>query len=259
MTTTDTPSTLSSIQTLEEVSFRAWAALETERYDGWVLRFANGYTGRANSVNPLYASTLNVREKIAYCADWYQRRGVRLRFRLNPAMQPPELESVLDSAGFSRREESWVMTASLATAALGTHPTNLDITLESAPSERWMHNFCRLHPSHAPHLITMQAIMGRITGTQYYATLWAAGEAVAMGLGVREGEYAGLFDIITREDQRGKGYGRALVGELLRAAAQDGATLGYLQVAAQNTPAMALYRGFGFQIAYPYWYRYAPE
>ena len=43
------------IRYLEELSLNALPSLENIFLDGWVVRFANGYTKRANSVNPLYA------------------------------------------------------------------------------------------------------------------------------------------------------------------------------------------------------------
>jgi ribosomal protein S18 acetylase RimI-like enzyme len=241
------------IHTLEEATYRAWAALETERYDGWVLRFANGYTGRANSVNPIYPSTLNVDEKIAYCDQWYGERGIKPQFRLNPAMQPPNLDEVLAEKGCERFSDSQVMAVALDQAKLPKD--SQAVTIEHEPSQAWLNNFCRLHPTHAAHIDTMQAIFKQIQPTTYFATVLENGEAVAMGLAVHDDTHVGLFDIITREDHRGRGLGKRLVGALLARAKDEGAKIGYLQVAAQNIPALKLYTGIGFQLAYAYWYR----
>jgi ribosomal protein S18 acetylase RimI-like enzyme len=46
-----------------------------------------------------------------------------------------------------------------------------------------------------------------------------------------------------------------VVAALLADARLRGARIAYLQVTAQNEPALALYRRFGFDTAYDYWYR----
>jgi N-acetylglutamate synthase len=48
------------IKTVEEISLNAWHPLEQILYDGWILRFAEGYIKRANLVNPVYLSTQNI-------------------------------------------------------------------------------------------------------------------------------------------------------------------------------------------------------
>ncbi|MFN2156932.1 MAG: hypothetical protein ACK2UX_16980, partial [Anaerolineae bacterium] len=43
---------------IEAASLDAWPALEQIAYDGWILRFSDGYTKRANSVNSMYEAKL---------------------------------------------------------------------------------------------------------------------------------------------------------------------------------------------------------
>ena len=54
-----------TIRTIEEAGLNAWPAHQQTLYDGWVLRFADGYTKRANSANSVYRSTLALAGKIA--------------------------------------------------------------------------------------------------------------------------------------------------------------------------------------------------
>jgi len=71
------------IRDLEELSMRALPALETERFDGWVLRAAGGYTRRANSAAPLYSGELDSAEKIVYTETWFRSRGLTPMVRLS--------------------------------------------------------------------------------------------------------------------------------------------------------------------------------
>ncbi|MEA3309760.1 MAG: hypothetical protein U9Q70_09655 [Chloroflexota bacterium] len=76
---------------IEEVSLNSWPALQQILFDGWVLRFSEGYTKRANSVNPLFASSLDVEVKIDTCERLYAERGLPTVFRLTPFSSPAGL------------------------------------------------------------------------------------------------------------------------------------------------------------------------
>ncbi len=81
---------------------------------------------------------------------------------------------------------------------------------------------------------------------------------MACGLVKFEAGYAGLFAVHTATALRGQGLGRSIVSALLAEAARQGAHSAYLQVTADNAPALALYERFGFTPAYEYWYRGRP-
>jgi len=74
-------------------------------------------------------------------------------------------------------------------------------------------------------------------------------------MAVLQGEYVGLFDIVTDKDFRRRGYDRRLVSGLLQWAKENGARRAYLQVTLDNEAALSLYSGLGFIEAYRYWYR----
>ena len=109
---------------LEHLAFRAMPALNTEEYDGWLLRFAEGYTGRANSVNPLQAGELDLEEKVIYCEQRYDQEGLATLFRLTDVYQPPQLEDMLIARGYQRRMDSPVSiyTADISEAAITPAP-----------------------------------------------------------------------------------------------------------------------------------------
>ncbi|MCJ7701680.1 MAG: hypothetical protein MUO62_08870, partial [Anaerolineales bacterium] len=100
------------IRSIETVSMNAWPALREEFYDGWVLRFSKGYTKRANSVNVLGESSLDLAEKISTCEAAYQREDLAAIFRLTP-LSPPDLDGLLESRGYRRLDPTGVMTLDL--------------------------------------------------------------------------------------------------------------------------------------------------
>jgi ribosomal protein S18 acetylase RimI-like enzyme len=82
---------------------------------------------------------------------------------------------------------------------------------------------------------------------------------VAAGLAVVDGSLVGIFDVVVQQEERRRGYARALAEHLLNLGRQDGAHTAYLQVEYSNTAARALYGSLGFSDQYKYWYRESPH
>lgn len=237
---------------LEEVSLNAWPALQHILLDGWLLRFAKGYTRRANSINPLYASSMDLDEKIGRCETIYVQRGLPVVFRLTPFAMPPKLDQHLARRHYERIDLTHVQQVDLTHQAL---PVASAVTLQEESLDHWMQLFCRLSEApmskHQTHKEILQAIPSRCL----LASLQDANSVVACGMGVLELPYVGLFDLVTAPSQRNKGYGAKLVSSLLHWAQEHGATAAYLQVVSSNAPARHLYTKLGFRDVYQYWYR----
>ena len=78
---------------------------------------------------------------------------------------------------------------------------------------------------------------------------------MACGIAVVESGWVGLFGLVTELDMRRRGLGRRLTKALLESGAAAGAKTAYLQVEADNDPALRLYESLGFRDVYQYWYR----
>jgi len=87
---------------IEEAALQAWRALKQQELDGWSLGFSQGYTKRANSVNPLNAGRGAVNAKIRLCEAAYADRGLPTIFRLTPFAAPADLDSRLEARGYRR-------------------------------------------------------------------------------------------------------------------------------------------------------------
>jgi GNAT superfamily N-acetyltransferase len=241
--------TFSPLQ-LEELSLNAWPALQTLLLDGWVLRFAGGYTRRANSVNPLYASSLPVDEKIALCEQHYQAQGLPAVFKLTPQAQPSALDADLDRHGYRLEARTSVQTLDLHSARYSA-PATFSVT----ETEAWFSAFCSLSCTPAGQLAPMRQLLNLILPSHAFGWLQMDGQPVACGLSVTQAQSIGCYDIVVAKAQRGKGYGRQIMAGLLAYGQQQGAQQAYLQVMLNNEPALGLYAGLGFQEAYQYWYR----
>jgi ribosomal protein S18 acetylase RimI-like enzyme len=237
---------------IEEASLNAWPALRQILFDGWILRFANGYTKRANSVNPLYGSSLDIHEKIDVCEKLYAEQGLRPVFRLTPFSSPPDLDQVLESRTYRVADPTFVLHLDLKDGEIQPLPRG-ELRVEGL--DDWMDLFCRISGSPMEKHQTHKEILQTIPAGRLLVSLLDSGQAVACGLGVLENRYFGLFDLITEPGQRNKGYGTQLVSSLLRWAQEQDARYAYLQVMSSNETARHLYAKFGFEKAYQYWYR----
>lgn len=237
---------------LEELGLNSSTPPGQLLYDGWLLRMLKGKAKRARSINAVYSSTLPLDEKIAHCERLYAPAGVPMIFRITPFSQPSGLDAELERRGFGKFEETSVQYApidsmhfQLATASPLDLPAWLDAVAELRDSP----------PQHR------DAHRARLEGSPLALRAVAAeehGRIVATGLTIVEGDCAGLFDIVTREDARRHGYGRGVVASLLKTAWDLGARHAYLQVGSGNEGARRLYTQFGFRERYTYWYRGKP-
>jgi GNAT superfamily N-acetyltransferase len=243
------------IRRIEEISMNACPSLQTILYDGWVLRFANGYTRRANSVNALYPSSREVVEKIQWCEQVYRSRGLPVTFKLTTDCQPEDLDEVLASRGYPAEA---VTSVQLANLKEWQEPADPQVELATTLTDEWLAALCRLNAITDRNRATLRQTLENPLPRQCFAALRSEGRIAACGLGVVQDGPLGLFDIVTDPGFRRQGLGRRLVASLLGWGRQAGAVMAYLQVMADNDPAVRLYAGLGFQEAYRYWYRTRP-
>ena len=240
------------ITRLEELSLNAWPALQTLLLDGWVLRLADGYTRRANSVNPLYPAAQPLEEKIAACERLYATRGQDVVFKLTPAAQPAGLDECLAERGYQHEADTSVQILDITTASF--NPTG-EVRLTERVSEAWLADFCRMSDLPERRQPTLRRMLESLAPEHCFISLGEDGESVACGLAVAQDGYAGLFDIITGAAHRNQGHGRRIVHNLLAWARDHNAHTAYLQVMLNNAAAMHLYGAVGFGEVYRYWYR----
>ena len=238
---------------LEELGLNSSVPPGQLLYDGWLLRLLRGKAKRARSVNAVYASTAPLDDKIAYCERVYRAASLPAIFRITPFSNPGSLDAELDARGYVAFETTAVEAAPIDRSRLD------GVVAEPMRLADWVEAVGRLRASPDVHRSAHLARLQGMPLAMRAVAIRANGEVLATGLTILEDDCAGLFDIITREDARRRGHARAIVSSLLAAAWDEGARYAYLQVKEDNVSARRLYREFGFEEKYRYWYRGRPE
>ncbi len=239
---------------IEELSLNAWPALQTYVHEGWLLRFANGYTKRSNSVCALYGtSSEELEAKIAYCEREYEERGLCPIFKIVPFGPSQSLDQQLEERGYSVVEPSSVRV--LRDLDHVRAPMGLHMTVEQSLSEQWLALVAQLTELPTRHLDAARQLLSVPGRRRGYFTLYHEGLPVSCGLGVLESGYIGLYDIVTDRRVRNQGYAEMRIQHMLHWARENGAVSSYLLVVKQNLPAIRLYDKLGYEEIYTYHYR----
>jgi len=244
------------VRAVEEASLNAWPAMRQTLLDGWLLRFSQGFTKRANCIVPLYPSLRPAGEKIRYCENLYARERLNTIFRLTSIGDNAALDGLLAERGYRAVEPSRVLLCPLTGPPDGSEGS-AEVVCRSLAQDDWLDVYARLTGMPATARALHGAIVKGIGADCRGIALYSGGEPVACGLGVLEEGLLGLFDIVTASHHRRRGLGTRLLVELLAWGRARSARGAYLQVVADNVPALSLYERFGFRELYHYWYRVA--
>ncbi|MEP1090263.1 MAG: GNAT family N-acetyltransferase [Rhizobiaceae bacterium] len=248
---------LPDVRRLEAVSFRSWPATNTV-FDGtWAIRLTAGHPSkRVNSVNPLdRGDQSDLKNRISRAAHRFQSFGRPLVFRQSP-LAPPQLDNLFDAHGWRRFDETRVMVLNLN-----------DADLEGAVSQlplkdvgRWIDQCIAMGSVEEAVKPGLFELIGLVEGeVGLFLSEDEQGEALAAAMAVRFGDLVGLFEIVSNPNKRQQGLGRRIVRTAMLWGREHGARQAWLQVVAENQPAINLYQGEGFSDVYSYAYRQAPD
>lgn len=245
---------------IEDAALNASAPPVQRWLDGWLLRSWPGKARRSRCIHALGPGVLTLQERLARTQAVYRADGVPMVFRITPFTHPAGLAAELGARGWVAVDPTLVMAAPL-TAGLGAPEAKPGLRLRAVAPEEFAEAVGALRGSPPEHRRSQARRLAQAP-TPHQAWLVEHrhdGHVLACGQSAREAERVGLYDIATAPAARQQGLARHLCQWLLAQAAAEGATTAYLQVDAQNTPALALYRSLGFALAYRYHYLEAPH
>ena len=244
------------VRLLEEIGANGHVALNVMQYDGWLLRFSNGYTSRANSVCVLYPSTKPLEEKIAYCEKCYAKQGLPTIFKVTDVDQ--ELSGLLTKCGYDIVTPTDVMEVAAwdAEKENDRHEDAGDsrCVFSHEPSEWLPYYFAFENLTDESKKNTFRNMLSKVMIDAAYGILYYEGKPVACASIAVERGYALLQNVIVTSSLRGKGFGEKLCRAMITKAKEMGAEHVFLQVVQSNQVAMNLYKKLGFQKDYTYWY-----
>jgi N-acetylglutamate synthase len=256
------------IRSIERCSMNGLPALKTGEVGGWVLRFSEGYTNRANTVNPLeledgLGDTNEIEDRLRRCEELYAGVGQPTIFKMTEAIRPENLEKVLVERGYRPHGPLVNMqTCELGPGEKGGaelipgwgEDEEFRIVKEPQVSFLWFKAFARMNSLSISTMNILSRMLHRIEKMSMFVRIELFGSSVGCGYAVLEDGHLGLFDILVDERMRRQGIGELVMHELMEWGRNVGANMAYLQVVTDNEPALTLYRKLGFGTAYQYWY-----
>ncbi|MGC2199678.1 MAG: GNAT family N-acetyltransferase [Stellaceae bacterium] len=238
---------------VEETCLNAWPALREVLLDGWVLRFSEGLSRRANSANPLRPV---FRAPLPECQALYRRLGLPTIFRVLSLIDPA-VDEQLAVAGYTREGESCVLYGSIDDVA-AAGDTGVRILPE--PNPQWFAAMAAMQNHTPERAATYRRIVGQIAIPTAFAALCADGEIVALAYGALHDRLLCYESVVTDTRSRRQGYGRRVIIALAAWGKENGAEGACLEVEAANAPARALYDATGLKRElYRYHYRREPR
>jgi len=239
------------VAAIEAVAAVAWPTNERTSLGDWVLSAGDGFSRRRNSTVPCGPPPDDLERRLTDVEHWYTVRGLSPLYRITP-MCDPAIDGILESRGYRIESPVVVMTRTLEAAAPVT-----GVTSSPVATEAWVS--AELDALGVDRSLVGQwlATIAVIPPPVTFVTVADDGETAGAGFGhVGEG-LLGSFEIAVRPACRRRGHATRLMDALHAFGAEQGATTAFLQVAEDNAPAIALYRGLGYEPLYRYWYRRA--
>ncbi|SDE45312.1 Acetyltransferase (GNAT) family protein [Glycomyces harbinensis] len=236
------PTPFSEIIGLERALAATWPAPETADLGGWLLRYAEGYTRRANSALALTAPEGGTDAALAAVEAWYGERGARpLIATAGPVTK--RLDQELAARGWEAEAETAVLVRPIGPVAYGG-----EAVVRDAPSARFLELAGRGRAEVAAKVLGSGPDRG-------YAEIRREGVLAARGRGAVAGDLVAISGIGTLPGHRRQGLGTEVLRALEAWGAGVGARRAVLQVETGNEAALAMYRRLGYAERYRYHYR----
>ena len=250
-----------SVPLIEHHAPRAWPAGTCTDLGGCTLRLTPGEPSRrANSALPnADDGAMEIWAKIDAVEAFYATAHQPPRFQITPLASPRDLDHALERRGYAVDAPTLILTTGLG-APRTRRPSaeRFTVTLRDRVDDPWLAAWQDGQPGTSAG-VTRSRILDRIEPATVYARASLDDRSAAVGLGVIEAGWLGIYCVATAPQMQRRGAATAVMAALLRSAAEHGADSAYLGVLEANEAARNLYEGLGFRTRYRYHYRWLPS
>ncbi len=233
---------------LEPVARAAFPASVEHRLGDWVLRWDGTLPNRrVNSAWDLGDPGMAEADAVSFVQAWYLDRGRRPMIKTTPGSPTDTL-----CAHWPAEAATDVLTRPVEP---GDHTGVTFLPREDLVT--WCRAFVSVRDLEPERAVGLEAAYRNLPQLAL-AVAFERSSPAAVGLGVLDHPWIGLFDIATASGAHRRGLGSRVTEALVGWGFERGATHAYLQVEESNGAAGNLYRGLGFARSYGYHYRVRP-
>jgi len=242
------------IREIEQASSATFPAVEVAQLGGWELRASGGFTNRANSVLPHGAPPFgepngDLAQAIDVVIDFYRSRELVPNFQV-PLPSYAALDSALEELGWESTLEVSVQICQLE-QLIKESEHSVEISVD--PDQEWLSVFDR--PLGQDGLAVLTGGGGFFAKIRQVDPVTGNQVVAAIGRCAVFEKWCGFTAINTVSQFQRRGLAKSIIQSLAGRARSMGAEQAFLQVSANNVPAITLYQKLGFTQHHTYKYR----
>jgi len=184
----------------------------------------------------------------------FKRNHLDTIFKLTEKEEAYEIDGILSKLGYSYEGKANVMFKDIHDFHIDQEEKK-DVLIYNELNNDWFEAFISMNNINSRHVPTLHNMLQSLITETYYGCIIDNGKILAVGLGVAERGYVGMYDICVDPEKRKMGYGTKIMRNLMNEASKKGHIYSYLQVVDINEGARILYEKLGYEKQYSYWYR----
>lgn len=254
---------------LERTAVGAWLPDQLTARHGWLLRAAEGFTGRANSALALADPGRDLDDVLADVGSWYGRRDLPTLVAV-PLPALADLHDRMAGRGWTVHHGGRVMVRGIASDGAAEAPSGMPVTetavappaappgeaiqLAATASDEWL--ACWHHGSTVPPAGRRLLERG---GDVALAAARIDDRVVAVARGAVTDGWLGVNAVETAPTHRRRGHASRLLAALATWGVAAGATRTFLQVDLANDVARTVHERAGFVEHHTYHYLQPPS